>query len=84
MVPLFRTLRVVHYHLRHRTAPPSLMDPLPRLRRGVLEFLMVQQFPKDLLFHLGRGHHLYRANLGLLTRPLFQTDRQFLKVPGRH
>jgi len=48
------------------------MDPLPRLRRGVLDFLMVQQFPKDLqylkvrviryhlLCHLVRLFHLVR------------------------
>ena len=72
MVPLFRTLRVVHYHLRHRTAPPSLMDPLPRLRRGVLEFLMVQQFPKDLQYLMHRVIHFHR---------LFHLDRQLLKGP---
>jgi len=59
MVPLFRRLRVVHYHLLLRTALPSLMDPLPRLRRGVLDFLMVQQFPKDLQHLMVRVIHYH-------------------------
>ena len=57
-----------------RLDPVIQMDPLPRLRREVLDFLKVQQFPKDLLFHLGRGHHLYRANLDFHYLPLFRRD----------
>ena len=46
-----------------------------------------RRFRWDQQFHLGRGHHLYRANLVLLdhlTRPLFRTDLLFLTVPGPH
>ena len=45
--------------LLFRTALPSLMDPLPRLRRGVLDFLMVQQFPKDLQHLMVRVIHYH-------------------------
>ena len=42
----------------------------------------------DPLFHLVRGHHLYRANLDFLNRPLFRTDRLFrwdrLFLKGQH
>ena len=54
------------------------MDPLPRLRRGVLDFLMVQQFPKDLLFLMLRVIHYH------LPSPkdrLYRWDRLFRLLP---
>ena len=55
-----------------------------RLFRVLLGPRYLRQFQMAQPFRMVRGHHLYRANLGLLTRPLFRKDLLFLTDPDFH
>jgi len=71
-------------------------DPLPRLRRGVLDFLMAPLFRWDLRFLMGQRHRMVRViHLALLFLldpmfrllrmvPLLHLDPLRLTVRGHH